>query len=542
MKKRLWRPAALLLALGFLLGSLTGCKKREEEKEGILPTEDKMRTYYQIFPYAFADSNGDGVGDLQGIIAKLDYIDGLHYDGLWLTPVHPSPTYHKYDVTDYYDIDSVFGTLEDYDALIAACHERGMTVLLDLVINHSAKDHPWFKKCAAAQIKGKTDDPYYSYYNFRKLEKGESIPGGWERFESYDWIYECRFWSGMPDLNLQSVLDNPEGPLAQEITSILKFWLIDHDVDGFRLDAVTSYFTNDEEKNLAFLTWLNKTAKEIKPDCYIVGEGAWGNPGENQRYQASGIDSFFAFQHGYTANGNLSYAARLGKAAYLYLIDEDNAEISAPGIPATFISNHDTGRAYGIAMAAAQPDALKTIFGLMAMCYGPTFSYYGDEVGMSVLSAGGTQSSYKDEDKRQPMPWGDEYECKPVKGSTEGTREEKYPYGTVAEQEEDETSLLNYIRRANAIRRAYPQIARYQAVSVYVNFERDLCLVSKGEGAEKIYILWNASLNQSRTYDLSQLEGSWQVGATLSNEEIPSVKGGVVTMPPQTFAIIEPAA
>ncbi|MBQ8433623.1 MAG: hypothetical protein IJX23_02320, partial [Clostridia bacterium] len=244
----------LLLVFTF---AFAGCQ--EKQLTNLPQTEDKMRTYYQIFPYSFADSNGDGIGDLNGITAKLDYIQNLGYDGLWLTPVHQSTTYHKYDVVDYYSIDKQFGTIDDYDRLVDECHKRGMTILLDLVLNHTSNQHEWFKQSAHAFSRFQTDNEYYDFYNFRRVSATESVPGGWEKY-SGNIYYECPFWGGMPDLNLQNVLDNPNGKLAQEITKILRYWLIDRDVDGFRLDAVTSYFSGNPTKNTEFLTWLNTTA------------------------------------------------------------------------------------------------------------------------------------------------------------------------------------------------------------------------------------------------------------------------------------------
>lgn len=533
--RRLLLTLTLLLLAAAL--TLSGCRSAEAELSNIQPTSDKFRTYYQIFPYSFADSNSDGIGDIQGIIDKLDYIEGLHYDGLWLTPVHKSPSYHKYDVTDYCSIDPEFGTMEDYDRLVSECHRRGMTILVDLVYNHTALDNPWFEKCAHARMRGNTDDPYYNYYNFEEIRSENDIKGGWSRYQNTNWAYECQFYSGMPDLNLQNVIDEPEGYLAAELAEIMRFWLVDHDVDGFRLDAVTFYFSGMQEENLAFLTWLNDTAKAFKSDCYIVGEGSWENPSENQRYQESGIDSFFAFQHGKNANGTLSYAVRMEKAAYLGLIDQNDVEIAGPGIPAVFIANHDTARAYGISMAAIDPDNLKEMYGLLAMSYGATFGYYGDEVGMSVVAAGNSEKSYIDEDRRQPMPWGDSYQCKPVAHSTNAADGEKYPLGTVADQLKDDGSLLKYVARANAIRRSFPQIARYPAQTVYVNDYRDLCVVSKGEGQEKIYIVWNASSTASRTFNTSEL-GKVTLAATLSTGEAPKYSGETLTIPAKSFAIL----
>lgn len=524
-----------MLAAVIAMTACSGAAKGDILNREVQLTTDKMRTYYQIFPYSFADSNGDGIGDLQGITAKLDYIENLNFDGLWLTPVHQSTTYHKYDVVDYQSIDIQFGTMDDYDALVQACHERGMTILMDVVFNHTSIKHPWFTESISAYMRGDTANRYYSYYNFEILADGESPAAGWEEYNNTGIAYECQFWGGMPDLNLQNVLDEPEGYLASDLKEIMRFWLEDHDVDGFRLDAVTSYFTADDSKNTLFLTWLSETAREIKADCYIVGEGSWGNKSENLRYQQSGVDSFFAFQHS-QGSGNLSYAARLDKAAYLYKIDQDNAEYSGDGIPATFIANHDTGRAYGATQAANDLNNLKMTYGLMAMCYGTIYNYYGDEVGMAVLSRSGLDS-YIDQDKRQPMPWGDSYQCAPVSGSTSGEDAAKYPLGTVADLLAQDGSVLNYIRQANAIRRAFPQIAREVAQNVYLNEDRTVCIVSKGEGSEKIYIVMNASHDYSQTVDLSEL-GNVVLAATLSTGDVPSVKETTLTVPAQSFAIL----
>ena len=317
MKSKIIKTVAVALVVALLIACFTSCG--EKAITNLPKTTDNYRSYYQIFPYSFADSDGDGIGDINGIIAKLDYIADMNFEGIWLTPVHQSPSYHKYDVVDYKTIDKKIGTLEEYDRLVEECHKRGMTVLLALVFSHTSDKHEWFESCYAAHVRNRPQDQYYNYYNFER--KSSSKPSGWEDYDN-SWMYECQFWSGMPDLNLQSVLDEPDGYLANDLKEIMRFWLEDHNVDGFRLDAVTSYFTGNNTKNKEFLTWLNNTAKSIKKDCYIVGEGAWGNVAENRTYQESGVDSFFAFQHGYSGNGTLSYSVRLETAFYPSTIDK----------------------------------------------------------------------------------------------------------------------------------------------------------------------------------------------------------------------------
>ncbi len=533
-RSKIIKICSLALALTVLCSLFCACGG-EKEVKNIPETTDNYRTFYQIFPYSFADSNGDGIGDIQGIIDKLDYIDGMHFDGIWLTPVHQSPSYHKYDVVDYKSIDIKFGTLEDYDRLVEECHNRGMTILLDLVFNHTALDNEWFEMSYGAHVRNRKDNRYYNYYNWSDREVKPNV---WHEYDGL--YYEGQFWDGMPDLNLQYVLDEPEGYLAQDLKEIMRFWLIDHNVDGFRLDAVTSYFSANTDKNKEFLTWLNDTAKSIKPNCYIVGEGAWGNTQENTKYQGSGVDSFFAFEHGYAGDHSISRATRLGYGADWSDIDRATQKSVAGGIPALFVSNHDTARAYGILQGAVNVNYLKMGYGLMAMCCGCTYWYYGDEVGMAVYKRP-SDKDYIDEMKRQPMPWGDSYTCNPVRGSLPtATDSDKYPLGTVAENLKNEDSVLNYITRANALRRAFPQIARSYGEEVF--WEGSVAIVKKGSGDDVIYIAVNVSANSTETVDLAQeLGGKFTLAGTLSAKDIATLKKDLLTLPSQSIAVIKPA-
>lgn len=196
--------------------------EREKKKRPEI-IDDKYRTYYEVFLYSFSDSNGDGIGDIRGLIDKLDYInDGddttdtdLGCNGIWLMPVMPSTTYHKYDVTDYEDIDAEYGDLDDFKELVTECHKRGMRLIIDLVMNHTSSKHPWFE-AACDYIEGlggaepsEAECPYFGYYNFTREPKGDVY------YEVGDtgWYYEAQFWSEMPDLNLenQAVRDEFDG-------------------------------------------------------------------------------------------------------------------------------------------------------------------------------------------------------------------------------------------------------------------------------------------------------------------------------------------
>ena len=187
---------------------------RVNETREIPEFDGKEKTCYEVFVYSFCDSDGDGIGDLKGLTDNISYInDGdpksgndLSCDMIWLMPISPSPTYHKYDVTDYKAIDPRYGTMEDFEKFLEKAHKNGISVITDLVLNHTSSEHPWFKEA--------TEDPdskYFDYYNFSEEKKA-----GYEPLSGTDLYYEARFWSGMPDLNL----DNPE--VRNEIKDIVE--------------------------------------------------------------------------------------------------------------------------------------------------------------------------------------------------------------------------------------------------------------------------------------------------------------------------------
>ena len=370
------------------------------ELSEIVP-EDNYRTTYEVFVYSFADSNGDGVGDLNGLYDNLGYInDGQPSSGMdlsageiWLMPIFPSPTYHKYDTTNYMDIDPVYGTLEDFDKLLKECHARGINVILDLALNHTSTEHPWFlaakeylEKLPAGKDPVKDECPYVWYYTFSR----EQYPG----FVPMDdtWYYEARFWEGMPDLNLST----PE--VRNELSTIMKFWL-DRGVDGFRLDAVTSYYTDNPDGNKEFMKWVADTVHGINPKAYLVAE-AGTDHSSYASYYSTGVNSFFDFAYS-GADGIIAQTVRGNMSAKSFaesLANEENlySSVNDHFINAPFYTNHDMPRSAGYYGDDDGPRT-KLAGALNLLMTGNAFVYYGEELGMT--------GSGKDPNYRAPMYW-----------------------------------------------------------------------------------------------------------------------------------------
>ncbi len=481
--------------------------------------DDNYRTCYEVFVYSFYDSDGDGIGDLQGLIQKLDYInDGddstysdLGCNEIWLMPICPSTTYHKYDVTDYMDIDPEYGTLDDFDQLIAECHDRGINVILDTVINHTSSQHPWFET-AAEYLKnlpsGAEPDPseckYVDYYNFSKEEQD-----GYCQLSGTDWYYEARFWSEMPDLNLENE------DVREELSEMAKFW-IDRGADGFRMDAVLYYDYGNNDSSIEELKWFVDTVKEYKSDAYVVGE-AWANQSTYAKYYESGIDSLFEFDYS-GSEGIISKAAHGRYSALKFASGLEDmqtlySQYNEDYIAAPFYTNHDMARSAGYFTGKGADNSVKLAGGLNLLMGGNAFIYYGEELGM--------RGSGKDENKRAPMYWvnevgqGEEYDrlssimCDGPKGMEDAPMLNS-PYYL---QNQDEYSILSYFRNAVRMRNSFPVIARGTTETVEAieqdrlgAFIRSMKAGSVDEstfGPSSVLVLFNNS-DEAITVDLSK--------------------------------------
>ena len=501
----------------------------EIKKLGESP-DDNYRTWYEIFVYSFCDSNGDGIGDLAGVRSKLDYLQELGINGIWLMPIHPSTTYHKYNVSDYYTIDPAYGDMEDFLALVADCQARNISIILDLVVNHSGYDHPWFqtaadylKKLPKGQEPDAAECPYLEYYTFSR-EKGS----GMRELIGTDWYYEAMFSHDMPDLNL----DNPS--VRQEIEKIMKFWM-DKGVSGFRLDAAKEYFSGKVSKNVEVLSWLQNALTSIDPEAYLVAE-VWEGFATITDYYESGITSIFNFAFG-DANGKIISVIRgAGKPSVVstYATALEKADKAYGGnnpsyIDAPFLSNHDVGRIAGFCAQDMQKTKLAGAMNLFMS--GSAFIYYGEEIGMT---GAGTDPS-----KRAPMYWNsakNEGMTQPPPGCTVP---ETYPFASLEEQRKDDASIYNYYRQAIAIRKAIPAVSHGRTTAEAALNKGCVSAFRKSWDGKECIVLMNIS-GEAATVDISNY-GAWTLATQLcTDEDKVSVEETALQMPAYAVAVLVP--
>ncbi len=357
---------------------------------------------YQIYPWSFQDSNGDGIGDLPGIINRLDYLNGsadsLGVDAIWLSPIYPSPMHDfGYDVSDYCDIDPRFGTLADFDRLTAEAHRRGIRVIMDLVLNHTSDQHPWFVESRSSRTSAKRD-----WYYWVDGKGGRRPPNNWAaRFGGSAWTYDPHtdqyylhsFLPEQPDLNWT----NPA--VREAVFDVVRFW-VDRGVDGFRLDAInwlgkdTSWLDNpwrfawrsyyrqvhrhdrDQLNTHEALRALRASLKD-RGDIFLVGEASSDTPGGPAAFYGDGsneLHEVFDFR---------LLRSLWHPEVFRRLIVESDRAVPQGGWPPVVFSNHDQSRHIdrygpgGDPLRRARATAL-----LLFTLHGTPFVYYGEELGL----------------------------------------------------------------------------------------------------------------------------------------------------------------
>lgn len=477
--------------------------------------------WYQIFVRSFQDSNGDGIGDLNGVRQRLDYLAELGITGIWLTPIHPSPSYHGYDVTDYQAINPDFGTLDDFKALVEDAHARGIRVIIDFIPNHSSSRHPWFLASAAGDARYRD---YYVWSSDPPPWRGTRGNNAWHAGPSGG-HYLGLFTGGMPDLNHR----NPA--VVDEFVQIVRFWL-DLGVDGFRIDAVQHVIESESgqiantPENYRWLADFLAAVKRYAPDALFMAETWTEMPAIIRYHTESNLD----MSYDYPLWSDLLGAIHSRSAADLAFTIAQEQALYPPGAwRGTFLSNHDQVRhATQLSLPRRDERRLKLAAGLLLTLPGTPFIYYGEEIGMVDGPGSG------DVEKRTPMRW---QEQGPGFGFTSGrpwTDGGEAMEGVgVAEQLADGTSLLWTYRKLIALRRIYPALYGPHAEPLDAG-PRSMLVVRREGGGETLYVVANLAA-QVASLDLAEV-GLSSATDVLTSEAFT----GAVTVPGLTLRVLRP--
>ncbi|NJN19417.1 MAG: alpha-amylase [Oscillochloris sp.] len=458
---------------------------------------------YEIFVRSFYDSDGDGIGDLNGVIEKLDYVnDGdtnsrrdLGADCIWLMPIAESTSYHGYDVTDYYTVEADYGTNEDFKRLVAEAEQRGIKIIIDLVLNHTSVEHPWFQ-----QALGDPKSPYRDWYLWSEIRPNYRGPFNnevWHQSPLGDEFYYGLFWSGMPDLNYR----NPAvTEFAEEVS---RFWVEEMGAAGFRLDAIKHLIEYQAAQSDTAEThnWLREYRQFLErdlPGTFTVGEIFDGGPRTLPNYYPDQLDFYFEFEIARNTRG----AADLGLGrGYL-----DAVTAAMETLPfqrfSPFLTNHDQNRV----MSELDDDIDKAKLAALALLTlpGMPFVYYGEEIGMLGVKP--------DERIRTPMQWTSEGGGGFTSGEPWQALQEDYVVKHVAQQDEDPNSLLNTYRELIHLHRATAALA----TGDFVALESDNSSVAafiRRTGDEAVLVLINFEDAPAATPLLSSAGSGLSAGA-----------------------------
>jgi alpha-glucosidase len=438
---------------------------------------------YQIYPRSFMDSNGDGLGDLPGIVGRLDYLQELGVDAIWLSPFYPTPDKDfGYDISDYTAVDARFGRLEDFDRLVEGAHRRGIRVVLDMVLNHTSNQHPWFQEARRSRT-----DPRRDWYIWRDQPNNwQAVFGGpaWERDPLTGQYYLHLFTTEQPDVNWRNL------QVRQALLDVFRFWL-ERGTDGFRLDVFNAYFKHpdlldnptklglvgfqrqqhlydiDQPEMMPLLNEL-RSLLEAYPERYAVGETFLATPQKTVSY--CGSDKLHAaFSFDFTAT-NLVFPWKASWVRDKILSREKIFE--AAGVwPTTVMSNHDLPRAAS-RYAKGELDAQAFIaMTLLLTLRGTPFLYYGEEIGMRDISLKRSEildppgkkfwPFYKGRDGcRAPMQW----DASPNGGFSSARpwlpAHQDYPLRNVEAQRQNPGSLFNFTKKLLTLRKELPALRR----------------------------------------------------------------------------------
>ena len=481
-----------------------GCNKQSDVTSELdtKPTGSNLNINlaYEVFVQSFCDSNDDGIGDIKGLTSKLDYIHDLGADAIWLMPIMPSPSYHKYDVTDYRDIHPDYGTMDDFKVFVEEAHNRGIKIIIDFIINHTSSQHPWFLDAKAGP-----DAKYRDYYvwgdrdsiadNLSKKEisfDSDNITQ-WHAVDgdtSNHQYYYGFFHGAMPDLNF----DNPK--VRQEVYDLGNYWLSEVGVDGFRMDAAKHIYPDDRaEDNANFWKEFKQEMEKVNPDVYIVGE-IWSDAGFQAQF-APGFSSLFNFDlafsilesvkkespvtasiagHGWDTDTTKSFVSTL--------VDKDSLfkSYNSNYVDAIFLSNHDQNRF--LSVLGNDVNSAKFAANILFTLPGIPYLYYGEEIGM--------QGMKPDENIREPMLWDFKKRDSTRTSWLQPVYTTDETVTPVAQQKNDSESMLNHYKELSLLRKEHRQILKGDLKVLNLD-NKSVLAYSYSEGNERLYVIHNLS-------------------------------------------------
>lgn len=447
--------------------------------------------FYEIFVRSFYDSDQDGIGDFIGILDKLDYLnDGdpntstdLGITAIWLMPIMPSPSTHGYDVTDFYGVNPEYGSMEEFKELLDECHQRGIKVIIDLPLNHTSSQHPWFLQSQDPQ------SPLRDWYIWSDDDPG--YPGPWNQVVWHPLnghYFYGYFWEGMPDLNYQNA------EVTAEMENIVRFWVKDIGVDGYRLDAIGALIEDgsQQEETPATHQWFrefNRFVKELDPNIFTVGE-VW-NPNEivvpyirNREVDlAFNFDLSFSIIKGINENNPAIIMEQVQKAKDLF----------PDGRYGAFITNHDMERA--ITQLGGDPEKAKAAASIYLTQPGVPFIYYGEEIGMGGIAP--------DEQCRLPMQWSSDQNAGFTTTNPWISPQTDYQDFNVQTEGEDPASLLSHYKMLIALR---SEEELFRNGTVYINQSQNPSIYSillARQGSAILEIV-NLSNQEIENFSISQ--------------------------------------
>lgn len=510
-----------------------------------MPQWLKNAVFYEIYPQSFCDSNGDGIGDINGITSKLDYVKSLGFNALWLNPCYLSPFMDAgYDVQDYYKVAPRYGTNEDLYRLFDEAHARGMRVILDLVPGHTSDKCSWFK-----QSKKPTRNKYSDRYVWSS--------SAWERPEGYSWVagnadrdgcYMLNFFLSQPALNYGfNEITHPEWQISYKdkrvqrtlkaMIDVMRFWL-DHGCDGFRVDMADSLVKNDPDKVATASLWrkVRKVFDKDYPEAVLVSE--WCNAVQSLKNAHFHCDfllnhwkkmTYYGFRYRDELGENKSYfckTAHVSAHDMLRIYLDELKKTEGDGYISVISGNHDTER---ISYMLDESE-LRLAYAFLLTLPGVPFFYYGDEIGMRYIPQQSKEGGFHRTGSRTPMQW-DANEVN-LGFSTADSKKlyldvDREPNAPCAKQQmADANSLLNLVRKLNEVRQANPDLQADGRMEVLACTDDGVLCYKRGEHTA---VLINPT-DEPRTAPIAMASKIFEVGSAKTN-------GNVTTLAPQTAVI-----